>query len=71
MTFYTFDDFYKKRLSIKVLFTYLDKNAKRFYMWYLYSNTHMSLTKKNALWDYLNDYKTDEDLYLIKLGLED
>lgn len=66
MTIYTFDDFYKDRYVIKKQFEQLTKNGKRFYMWYVFSNTHMSLTKKNAIWDYINDYKNDEELLLVK-----
>ena len=66
MTIYTFEDFYKDRKLIKQQYEKLTKNGKRFYMWYLYSNIHMGLNKKNAIWDYLNDYKDDEQLLEVK-----
>lgn len=56
MKIYTYKEFCKSRFTIKRLFNVLTKNGKRFYMWYIYANTHMSLKQKNAIWDYLNDY---------------
>lgn len=68
MRYYTYDDFYVDRKVIKKLFNNLNKNGKRFYMWYVYANTHMSLKMKNAVWDYLNDFKNEEQLKGIKGG---
>lgn len=69
MTIYTFDDFYRDRYVIKKQYKELNHNGKRFYMWYVYANTHMGLNKKNAIWDYLNDYKDDMQLLEIKKGV--
>jgi len=62
MRYFTFGDFFKERKAIKRLFNEMNKNGKRFYMWYVYSNTHIGLNKKNAIWDYLNGYLEDYEL---------
>ena len=69
MRYYTFDDFYVDRKCIKKMYKNLTNNGRKFYMWYVYANTHMSLKVKNAVWDYLNDYKDDKQLIGIKGGL--
>ena len=66
MRYFTFDDFYRERKAIKRLFNEMPKNGKRFYMWYVYSNTRMGLNKKNAIWVWLNEFKTDEQLLEIR-----
>ena len=53
LKFYTYYDFCDNRRIIKKLFDKLDRNAKLFYMWYVYANIHMNETFKNAIWDYL------------------
>lgn len=63
MKFYVFDDFYNMAWGIKRLFkTKLSKDGKQFYMWYVYSNTHISTNQKNAIWDFLNDFINYEQL---------
>ncbi len=62
MTIYTFTTFYYNRLLIKKRYKQLDNNAKRFYRWYVYANQHMRDMFKDAVWEYLNDDKTDEEL---------
>lgn len=66
MKYYTFDDFFKERKYIKKQYEELNKNGKRFYMWYVYANIHMGINKKNLIWDYLNGYKDDSQLMLNK-----
>ena len=66
MKFYTFYDFCDNRHVIKYLFRALDLNAKRFYMWYVYANIHTNETYKNAICDYLNDYRDDNSLLEMK-----
>lgn len=56
MKYYTYIDFCNERKTIKRLFKVLTKQGKRFYLWYVYANTHMENYHKNAIWDYLNDY---------------
>ena len=60
MSFYTYYDFCDDCKRIKKLYQALDRNAKLFYKWYLYSNTHTNLYQKNCMWDYLNDFLTYE-----------
>ena len=66
MKIYTYYDFCDNRKVIKRLFNELTRNGKKFYMWYIYSNTHMKLNFKNAIWDYLNGYKNTEELLELK-----
>ncbi len=54
MWFYTYFDFCNSCSAIKRLFKSLNNNGKRFYKYYVYANTHMKDTFKNAIWDYLN-----------------
>ena len=56
MWFYTFFDFCDNRKSLKRLFATLTKDGRLFYKWYVYSNIHMNIQFKNAIWDYLNNY---------------
>lgn len=66
MKIYTYYDFCDNRKAIKRLFEKLSRNGKMFYMWYVYSNTHMKLHYKNAIWDYINGYEEDERLLELK-----
>ncbi len=56
MWFFTYNDFCENRFAIKKLYNELDRNGKRFYMWYVYSNVRINEALKNAIWDYLNEY---------------
>lgn len=62
MRFITFTDFYKQRFGIKRLYSSLPNNARIFYRWYVYANTHMKSNYKNIIWDYLNDFAEEVDL---------
>ena len=63
MKFYTYQDFTKDCELIKRRFNTLSSNGKKFYMWYLYANTHMTLSTKNKIWNYLNGYCNKKDLF--------
>ena len=65
LKYYTYIDFCKRRKSIKKAYQQLTTNQRQFYLWYVYANLHMTETYKNTIWDYLNDYDTDE--HLLKL----
>ena len=68
MKIYTYYDFCDNRRAIKRLYRELTDNGRRFYMWYIYSNTHMNNHFKNTIWDYLNDFIDDvEVLYRKRL----
>lgn len=56
MWFFTYEDFCNNRYAIKRLFKGLDKNGRRFYMWYVYANIRMDENHKNWIWDFLNEY---------------
>lgn len=60
MKFYTLDSFIQNAGAIKRLYKCL--NHKIFYKWYVYSNIHTSLKRKNMIWSYLNDDLTLEQL---------
>ena len=55
LKFYTYKDFCKNRIMLKLIYKTLSPNAKIFYKWYVYANIHMDELKKNYIWDYLND----------------
>lgn len=52
MRFIAFEDFVKDAPAIKRLYRAL--NHKIFYKWYVYSHM-ISVSRKNAIWQYLND----------------
>ena len=54
MNYLTYFYFCNSCHTIKCLYNTLDKNAKRFYKWYVYANIHMDLSFKNIIWDFLN-----------------
>lgn len=66
MKFYTFYDFCDNRYALKYLFKKLNRNAQRFYMWYVYANVHMETYFKNAIWDYLNGFCEEERILNLK-----
>lgn len=65
LIYYTYYDFCRRRKKIKESYKGLTYNQKKFYLWYVYANLHMSESYKNYIWDYLNDNETDE--HLLKL----
>lgn len=67
LRFFTFTDFCDNCDIIKSRFEELPYNGKKFYMWYIFANTHMDNRYKTAIWDYLNDYVKREDLFYLKL----
>lgn len=62
MKFYSKRDFYKNAIIIKYLFKKLSRNGRIFYRYYVYANVNIGLKEKHIIWDYLNDYKTIEDI---------
>lgn len=52
MRFFTFDDFVRDAKAIKRLYKVLRHPI--FYKWYVYSHM-ISVSRKNAIWQYLND----------------
>ena len=61
MKFYSFKEFLKDRRVIKRLFKSMDYRTKKLYQWYINAGQY-SYKVKCIIWDYLNDYKTDDDL---------
>lgn len=57
LKFYTYEDFYRDKKTIKAMYRTLDN--KIFYKWFVYANINMSLVQKDAIWEYLNgdDFK--------------
>ena len=62
LLFIGFDDFFKRRESIKELF--LTKNIKEQYIYklYVYSRPFINDTYKDYIWDYLHDDITNAGL---------
>ena len=56
MWFFTYYDFCDNRHYLKRMFKTFNTNERIFYRYYVYSNIHMDIQYKNAIWDYLNDY---------------
>lgn len=57
LKFYTYEDFYKDKKTIKAMYRTLEN--KIFYKWFVYANINISLVQKDAIWEYLNgdDFK--------------
>lgn len=68
MWFYTYEDFCDNCFIIKRMFLNLDKNGRKFYMWYVYSNINMDEKHKNRIWDFLNI--NDQQSYLKLLEIK-
>ena len=64
LKFYTYEDFYYERKTIKKLYQTL--KYKTLYKWFVYGNIHMSLVQKDAIWEYLNG----DDLYNLRAHLK-
>jgi hypothetical protein len=66
MTFFTFDDFIKRRYYIKYNLANKFKNNDlkyvTIYRWYISSRYWLKDKYKYLIWDYLNDYETEETL---------
>ena len=64
MTFYTFDDFMKRRYFIKKVIDgkYGDNEYYVTYRWYVQSRYWIKDKYKYLIWDYLNNYETEETL---------
>lgn len=60
MQIYSFEDFYAKRVYIKVLYNAMNRQAKKLYQWYLYAGS-IPFKKKNHIWNYINDTITDKE----------
>jgi hypothetical protein len=78
MTFFTFDDFIKRRYYIKYNLANKFKNNDlkyvTIYRWYVQSRYWIKDKYKYLIWDYLNGYETEETLldeyntYALKRG---
>lgn len=78
MTFFTFDDFIKRRYYIKynlaLKFKNNDLKYVTIYRWYVQSRYWIKDKYKYLIWDYLNGYETEETLldeyntYILKRG---
>ena len=55
LCFLTYTDFCKNAKILKLYYDALEKDAKRFYKWYVYANIHMEEHFKNLIWEYLNN----------------
>lgn len=55
MEFSTYNDFFKRRESIKKMYMNMDKQAKAIYKLYLYAQREMSVSKVDLIWEYLNE----------------
>lgn len=64
LKFYTYEDFYYERKTIKKLYQTL--KYKTLYKWFVYANIHISLVQKDAIWEYLNG----DDLYNLRAHLK-
>ena len=53
MRFTTFESFLQDAKAIKRMYKIL--NHPIFYHWYVYANVNISLKRKNAIWEFLNN----------------
>ena len=74
MTFYTFDDFIRIRKHIKTRMQDKDYNYLAVYRMYVESRPWIKDFYRGCIWDFLNDYMTDDELldkysdYIAKYG---
>lgn len=74
MAFYTFNDFIRLRKHIKDRLAEKDREYIMIYRMYVESRPWVKDFYRGCIWDYLNDYMTDEELlgrydeYLVKCG---
>ena len=74
MMFYTFDDFMKRKDYIKDCYWKKDEDYKISYQLYIESRPWLKEYHRLCIWDWINDYMTDEELssvydkYLEKYG---
>ena len=52
LKFYTYEDFYRDKKTIKAMYRTLDN--KIFYKWFVYANINISLVQKDAIKENLN-----------------
>lgn len=62
LKFYSFLDFMNNARKIKILYKSSIPLVKGLYRWYVFANDNIGYKKKCAIWDYLNDYKTLNEL---------
>lgn len=62
MQFYSFSDFQIGAIFFKSNFDEMEVRTKKLYQWYIYANVHIGMNQKNLIWDYLNGYKSYQDL---------
>ena len=65
LSFLTYYDFCKNAKILKAYYDALDKNAKIFYKYYVYSNIHMTEHYKNLIWEFLNNEDVEYYVNLI------
>ena len=56
--FSTYNDFFKRRISIKNAYRKLKDETKQIYKMYLYSQREMSTNKVDLIWEFLNEPDT-------------
>lgn len=60
LRFIGFKDFYKRSRIIKSTYMSLSLEEKWTYKYYLYSNSFISLTRLDLMWEYLNEPESSE-----------
>ena len=60
LRFIGFKDFYKRSRIIKSKYRSLSLEEKWTYKYYLYSNSLISLTRLDLMWEYLNEPESSE-----------
>lgn len=60
LRFIGFKDFYKRSRIIKSTYMSLSLGEKWTYKYYLYSNSLISLTRLDLMWEYLNEPESSE-----------
>lgn len=65
LRFNTYIDFCNNARIIKAVYQAMEKDAKRFYKWYIYANIHMLEKYKDLIWIYLNSDEPERYVDLI------
>lgn len=65
LRFVTYIDFCNNARIIKTVYQAMEKDAKRFYKWYIYANIFMLEKYKDLIWTYLNSEEPEHYVNLI------
>lgn len=66
LQFYSYNDFKNMCVSYKKLYKSLDHKEKYLLQWYIYANPNVKFSKKEIIWEWLNDVTGNIKLLWLK-----